>query len=126
MKILPTLKETIQNTPRQTTISLIIEAATIAGVDMDAGGWVLVYVHTLHINTMHANGLLHGLHFLFVPMRSIKLLSSRRMARRLSAKAAELAAGCALFTLIFKSLMPAVRILNDAALVRALNQSLTY
>lgn len=35
----PTEKETIQNTPKHTTISLIIEAATIAGVDMGADGW---------------------------------------------------------------------------------------
>jgi hypothetical protein len=48
------------------------------------------------------------------------------MARRLSTKAAELAAGCAVFFLIFKLFAPAVRILNDAALVRALNQSLAY
>ncbi len=59
-------------------------------------------------------------------MRSIKILSSRRMARRISAKVAELAAGCAVFILIVKLFAPAVRILNDAALVRALNESLAY
>ena len=59
-------------------------------------------------------------------MRSIKLLSSRRMARRISAKAAEFAAGSAVIILIFKFLAPAVRILNDAVLVRALNESLAY
>jgi hypothetical protein len=45
MNILPTEKETTQNTPRQTTMSLIMDAATIAGVDMDMEKFAVVYVH---------------------------------------------------------------------------------
>jgi hypothetical protein len=45
MKIRPTEKDTTQNTPRHTTMSLIIDAATMAGVDMNARERQAVYVH---------------------------------------------------------------------------------
>ena len=49
----PTENDTIQNTPRHTTISFIIEAATIAGVDMDAGHMVCGFMYVPSRNEGH-------------------------------------------------------------------------
>jgi hypothetical protein len=50
MKIRPTENYTIQNTPRHTTISLIIDAATIAGVDIGARRRVRGFMYVLSRN----------------------------------------------------------------------------
>jgi hypothetical protein len=106
-------------------MSLIIDAATIAGVDMNVQGRQAVYVRRVQKKNKARDRQTDGprrskTH----PMPARKMLPYRRMAHRVYIIAAEFAANLGATCLILKIVHATLKLINNEALVQPFNTSL--